>query len=364
MGNKMKTKSCNIFNCFVIILFCCWSCASGENSNLVNEKDKEEKMATVEELAIEHYDGDFFSLNKPSKWKISTVGNCSSFSFRVYDPDNENNQVFMIGELGPIYLNENQKMLDLQAINYWGMEVKWIEMPVIIPLTPENYLLNLGNMRRTNYCSSHRGVIPSFDKIEIISSKKLNPLIINSQYSEMRVVISNNNATAEGIIGLSVIQLIESLGSPGTGIGYGMSIYGFTYETGKFEMMAEVLTKMLNSFKFDENYYKNCIAQIQAANNSIYNTSNMLSQMSDEMYERYSQRNQSDDITAAKRSDAMLNYERLYDPETGDVYRVNQDFYDSYIRNETNYQMNNLEPIPSNNYDLWTKPTLNERDIR
>lgn len=364
MGNKMKLKLiCFLFG-VVVVMFCCLSCQFSEGRKIKNANNKNEDMDIEEELDIEHYDGDFFSLNKPSKWKIATVGNCSSFSFRVYDPENENNQVFMIGELGPIYLNENQKMLDLQAINYWGMEVKWIEMPVIFPLTPENYLLNLGIMRQTNYCYSHRSVMPSFDKIEIISSKKLNPLIINSQYSEMRVVISNNNATAEGIIGLSVIQLIESLGSPGTGIGYGMSIYGFTYETGKFEIMAEVLTKMLNSFKFDENYYKNCIAQIQAANNSIYNTSNTLSQMSDEMYERYSQRNQSDDITAAKRSDAMLNYERLYDPETGDVYRVNQDFYDSYIRNETNYQMNNLEPIPSNNYDLWTKPTLNERDIR
>ncbi|HNQ68122.1 MAG TPA: hypothetical protein PKN32_07080 [Bacteroidales bacterium] len=44
------------------------------------------------------------------------------------------------------------------------------------------------------------------------------------------------------------------------------------------------------------------------------------------------------------------------------IWRV-QLFYDSYRYYGNNYHMNNLNPIPSDEDDLWTKPTLTVRDI-
>ena len=50
----------------------------------------------------------------------------------------------------------------------------------------------------------------------------------------------------------------------------------------------------------------------------------------------WNKRNNSYDIISQKRSDATLGYERVYDTETGDVYRAYNGFTDNY--DGTKYQ--------------------------
>jgi len=56
-------------------------------------------------------------------------------------------------------------------------------------------------------------------------------------------------------------------------------------------------------------------------------------------------------MTSSRRSDAILGNKRVYDPETGDVYEVENGFYDTYIINRDQYEMSNLQPLPD---DSWT----------
>lgn len=68
-----------------------------------------------------------------------------------------------------------------------------------------------------------------------------------------------------------------------------------------------------------------------------------------------------DDIISEKRSDAILSKERVYDPETGDVYEVENGFYDSYNINRDQYEMSNLQSLPDDSWDLWTAAPLDGR---
>ena len=72
----------------------------------------------------------------------------------------------------------------------------------------------------------------------------------------------------------------------------------------------------------------------------------------------WQRRNRSDDIMAAKRSDAILSRERLYDPGSGKVYEFENGFYDKYKLNPQQYRLNNLQQLPNDHHDLWTAPTL------
>ncbi len=64
------------------------------------------------------------------------------------------------------------------------------------------------------------------------------------------------------------------------------------------------------------------------------------------------------DILSEKRSDAMLGNERLYDPDTGEVYEFENGFYDKYDLHRDEYDMNDLQPLPDDSHELWTKAPL------
>jgi len=65
-----------------------------------------------------------------------------------------------------------------------------------------------------------------------------------------------------------------------------------------------------------------------------------------------------DDIIAEKTSDAILGRERLYDPNTGEVYEFENGFYDKYQLDQDKYEMNDLRLLQEDNHELWMKAPL------
>jgi hypothetical protein len=43
---------------------------------------------------------------------------------------------------------------------------------------------------------------------------------------------------------------------------------------------------------------------------------------------------------------------------SGEVYEFENGFYDKYRLDQNKYEMNNLQPLPNDNHELWTKPPL------
>ena len=69
--------------------------------------------------------------------------------------------------------------------------------------------------------------------------------------------------------------------------------------------------------------------------------------MSDMIMDSWEKRNNSYDIISQKRSDATLGYERVYDTETGDIYKAYNGFTDDYSGDR-------YKAITD---DMYTKPT-------
>ncbi|PIP21662.1 MAG: hypothetical protein COX39_01520, partial [Candidatus Nealsonbacteria bacterium CG23_combo_of_CG06-09_8_20_14_all_40_13] len=88
-----------------------------------------------------------------------------------------------------------------------------------------------------------------------------------------------------------------------------------------------------------------------------------LSETSDIIMEGWENRNKSDDILSERRSDVMLGRDRVYDPSSGNVYDVENGWYDDYNINRQEFKMSNLERLPENNWDLWTAPTKDAKEI-
>ncbi|MBW1971896.1 MAG: hypothetical protein JRI44_03520 [Deltaproteobacteria bacterium] len=321
--------------------------------------------AYTQQLRIEQYNGGFFSIKKPVGWNLITAGQCSEFAFLMMDPYHPLRKVFFFGSVGPVYLNQQQKMIDMQYMRMGGYNIPWFEMPVIAPLTPENFLKRFHLITKTQIARNFMPQAPSLDNLTIINSTPAQSLITGGTTSLIRAIFAEHGRVGEGLFMVTVAPLLPFTGNPGSGIGYGMLISGITAPKKEFKYLVNTLVGILNSFTISQRYTQMCMAQQAQTYKAILRAGRTLSETSDMIMEGWQRRNKVYDIIAEKRSDAILGKERLYDPNTNQVYEFRNGFYDQYRLNRNRYEMNNLQPLPDNNYELWMKAPLDgERLLR
>jgi hypothetical protein len=315
-----------------------------------------------ESLKLEDYNGDFFGIKKPAGWQISTGGNCATFSIVMQDQSNPLRKIFYFGEMGPVYLSENQKRVDEDYMNMGGYKVLWYEMPVINPLNPENFLKNMYKISATDFIKQFMTSVPSLDQFEMISSENANS-IVSGDTKLIRGLFKENNQIGEGLFFLTTAELLPESNLPSGGIGYAFTLIGVSSEKSAFKDLEGDLLTSIRSFHISDSYVSNCVAEQNEQAKAALRISQTLSETSDIIMQGWENRNKSDDIISEKRSDAMLGRDRVYNPDTGNVYDVENGWYDSYNINRENYNLNNLQKLPDGNWDLWTAPTLSENKI-
>jgi hypothetical protein len=91
-----------------------------------------------------------------------------------------------------------------------------------------------------------------------------------------------------------------------------------------------ILDHCLGSLQFSDTFMSNfynaeaqLVSTIQA-NQKVYDS------ISDMIMDSWEKRNNSYDIISQKQSDATLGYERVYDTQTGEVYKAYNGFTDDY----------------------------------
>ena len=316
-----------------------------------------------EELSLEDYNGGFFTIKKPAGWDVVTGGSCSTFAFVIRDTSNPTNQIFYFNEVGPVYLAEEQKGIDSNYMQMGGYPIVWFEMPVINPLTPENFLENFYLIASTDIARSFMPGVPELNHVEIISSDPEPSLLSGGQASTMRALFTQGGELGEGLFYLTVAPVLPLMGAPGGGIGYGFSFAGISSAKDDFKEWQGTLVQSIQSLTISQSYIDGCIQQQNEQYKGILKAGKTLSETSDIIMDSWENRNESDDIISEKRSDAILGRERVYNPDTGEVYQVENGFYDGYNLHRQEYSMNDLRLLPNNDWDLWTSPTLPGSDI-
>lgn len=309
-------------------------------------------------LKLEEFDGGFFSINKPKGWEVITAGACANFAFLVRDPSQPLRQLFYFGEVGPVYMAEEQKQIDYQYMAMGGYPVTWIDMPVVNPLTPSNFLRQFHLIAQTEVARAFMPQCPRLENLDIISAAAQRPSIVGGQTTLIRALFAEHGHLGEGLFLVTVAPLLPFTGGPGGGTAYGFLITGITAPRREFRDVEGQLIKAVESFTISQSYVSDCMRQQTPTYEGILKAGKTLSDASDIIMQGWESRNRTDDIIAEKRSDAILGNERLYDPETGEVYEFKNGFYDRYQLGANQYEMNNLQPLPADNYDLWMKAPL------
>jgi len=314
--------------------------------------------ATKGGLKLARHDGGFFSIKKPVGWKVYTAGRGSTFSFLIRDPSAALRQVFFFGEVGPVYMSAEQKQIDQQYVSMGGYPVAWLDMPVVNPLTPANFLEQFHVIARSQVAKSFMPQCPTLEKLQVVSSKSLASPLQGGRTELIRAVFTQNDKLGQGLFMATVAPVIPFMGSPGGGTGYGFLVVGISAPKAEFPKVEASLIECLESFQLSESYVRQCMAEQAETWRGVLKAGKTLSETSDMIMRGWENRNKTDDIIAEKRSDAILGKERLYDPDTGQVYEFENGFYDKYKLEPGKWNLSDLTPLPDNKYDLWMKAPL------
>ena len=309
-------------------------------------------------LKLENYNGGSFTIERPKGWDLITAGNCSTFAFLIRDPSEPLRQVFYFGEVGPVYMSHEQKQIDWQYMQMGGYPVTWIEMPVVIPLTPATFLVQFQQIARTRIAQQFMPQCPRLENLQIISSSPCHSQIQGGSTELVRALFTEQGRVGEGLFMVTVAPVIPFSGGPGGGIAYGFMITGVTAPKKEFSHLKGTLIKSAGSFSISQEYVNQCLKEQARTYAAIRRAGRTLSETSDIIMKGWEGRNRTHDIIAEKRSDAILGRERLYNPDTGEVYEFENGFYDKYSLNKDIYEINNLRPLAESDYDLWMKAPL------
>jgi hypothetical protein len=316
--------------------------------------------ATAPEIRLRtnRFDGGFFSIDCPKGWELAHAGACSEFALFLHDPDEPMRQIFFFGQAGPVYTHLLQRTIDQGYMAMGGYATPWVDMPLVSPLTAAGFLEQFPTLLASESARSFMPSGPRLDEIRIVSSQPLPSAIPGGEAALLRAIVAMNGQVAEGLFSITVASLLPFSGSPGGGIGAGFLITGITAPKREFPGLVDDLVACIESFTIEEAYARNCMTQQNQTYQGILQAGRTLSETSDIIMSGWEDRNRTHDILSEKWSDTILSKERLYDPDTGNVYEFDLGFREQYETNREQYRLQNLQPLPDDDYDVWMTPPL------
>ena len=312
---------------------------------------------------LQSFDNGAFSLQVPANWNMAVAGDCASLAFVLRDPQEPLRMVLFFGMVGPVYQTHAQRQIDLQYMSAGGFPVDWIDMPVVDPLVPENFLAHFPHIASSQIARRFMPACPRFDGFQAVSSTPLQPPLAapGARAARVRGVFAENGRAAQGLFSLATAPGMPMKGGPGGGTAYGYLLAGIAAPVHEFETWQPFLLQALASYAVHPHYARDCMMRSEAAFRAVAQAGQTLRDTSDMIVRSWEARNRIDDVVAQKRSDAILGRERLHDPASGQVFEFENGFYDRYRLDPQSYRNSRLEPLPQNDHGLWTAPPLDGR---
>ena len=102
------------------------------------------------------------------------------------------------------------------------------------------------------------------------------------------------------------------------------------YRIGEYGNWSEVFKKIQGSLQYTDVYNNRYHTSESTGGINNSGSTSVNKDLSDAMMDSWNARNKSEDIMNQKQQDATLGYERVYDTETGDIYRADSGFMEQY----------------------------------
>ncbi len=323
--------------------------------NLFNNKQEIAiKKSEKPGLTLEEYNGGYFTMTLPKGWKIDTVGKYETFGFKAYDPVNPNYQIFYYGKLEPFMKSQKAKnLMSGFAKVTTGMGYEYFgDAPVLNPATAKQLFTIWPQIRQYASVYGKEYNFTALNNFKIIEELPYKSLLSSAAANEGMVrahFTSSGTTTNEGLFAASImIPGSYNVSGADTVPMMAYSVMGIFAPENEFLYLEKDLAKALSSLKLSDSYVQQGIQQNNAETQSILNNMKQMSAAYESYNNAWSERQTTYDVISQKNSDATLGYDRVIDTDTGEIYKAELGFYDSYNSNKVDYKNQNLELVTNN----------------
>lgn len=311
------------------------------------EKGIKITQTAAKAVQTEKYETADFSITIPKGWKVTAGGTNIYHSIRIYDPSEPLNQMFILLK-ADILLHSQQGKAAWQSIYNKGnsQAVIFAKAPVLENPSTEGFFKIFPQY--TAFVSEvepdYAGyTFPRYDNFTVTdrfaSTSGMKAYALGDEL--LRATFTDDGKEGEGMFAASVVDFGSSPISDGTMDGYllrqvdggyymAYNILAITAVKDTFIEWESVLSDCMKTLEYSDSFVS---ATNQASNEKValaMQISQNCNQILDGIMSSWENRNTSQDIMSQKQSDAILGYERVYDTETGEIYKATNGFTDVY----------------------------------
>lgn len=303
---------------------------SGENVKI--------KKSEASQITYEDYNNGLISLKIPKGWKVEVApADYIHYSFKLYNPNNKD-YMLLFGLKQEGFLKSEKARSTYEK---YYPDAVFSKLAAIDPQNTESFYKvwnkNVKLSNETELKTEYFPYLNDFKVIDNLGTSMLGGDILRATFKNDKDELIQGLFTASvKSIGTYFINTnIFNVFSEKVDVSP-LNVYNIILMTApdeEFNNWQKILDKSLSSLEFSEKFISgfnseeaNLVSTIQA-NQKVYN------EISDMIMDTWEKRNNSYDIISQKQSDATLGYERVYDTETGEVYKAYNGFTDDYKGN-------------------------------
>lgn len=278
------------------------------------------------QIEYEDFNNGYLKMQIPKGWKVDIPNKVtfSGYTFKMYNPNDKNYMLeFSLGLSGFLKTEAaRKKYASLYPSAIYG------QLAAIDPQTTEQFY----KVWNTNAKVANKQInqeffvyLDNFEMIENLGKTDLGGDVIRGKFT------NDKNETMQGLFTTSIFD-------SGSYYMYGLDLAPLnTYHNiimyapdTEFNNWQPIFDHSLATIEFTEDFIKGFNREQASQVATVQANAKIYDEISDMIMDSWNKRNNSYDIISQKQSDATLGYERVYDTETGDVYKAYNGFIDNY----------------------------------
>ncbi len=306
-------------------------------------------------IKFEKFDNGLVSLMIPKGWKVEVAPtDYIHYSFKVYNP-NDKNYMFLFGLKQEGFL-KSEKARSTYAKLY--PDAMFSKLAAIDPQTTEAfYKVWNDNAKLSNTTELKMEYFPYLNDFTVIDNLGTTPLggdVIRATFK------NDGGELQQGLFTASVMSpgsyYINSdmfnLFSEKVDV-FPLNVYNIILMVApdeEFLNWQKIMDYSISTMEFSDTFVKGFNNEESTLVSTIQANQKVYDSISDMIMDSWEKRNNSYDIISQKQSDATLGYERVYDTETGEVYKAYNGFTDDYSGNRYKAITDDMYTSPVSGY--------------
>lgn len=299
---------------------------------LINSSTKDNVKIRKDETAnivLEDYKTTYFNIKKPVGWKVDTIGDSIHYTIKVYNPEKPTYQFFF--NLKTEGYNKSEDAKNWQK-KYYPNDM-FAKTAVIADKTTEGFYKIFNELGPLNNTAAF--TFPTLTDFKVVD--KLGAGLVGGDV--LRATFKDaDGKEAEGLFTAYVYDagpyyVNENIMSGKKIDIYYLSVYDAIFYTApKDELInwEETLNAISGSLEFTDAFISSFNSAQDAVMKNFQSVRSICNQISDGIMDSWNKRSTSYDIMSQKQSDATLGYERVYNTDTGEIYKAYNGFTDDY----------------------------------